>query len=210
MQIIPTILEKNFTEAELKVLAVKNLVKRIQIDVIDGVFSFGKTFELELINKIERTENVLWETHLMVKEPINWIEKSIHINATRIVGQVELMSDREKFINKIKDAGLEAGLAFDIETEIDEIPEETDMVLLLGRKSGFGSHPMDDKVDKKIEQLINLRKERDLDFLIGVDGGVNEDNIKKLEDIGVDVVYCGGAVFNGNVEDNLKRLNYAS
>ena len=210
MQVIPTILEKNFTEAELKILAVKNLVKRIQIDVIDGVFSFGKTFELELINKIERTENVLWETHLMVKEPINWIEKSIHINVTRIVGQVELMSDREKFINKVKDAGLEAGLAFDIETEIDEIPEETDVVLLLGRKSGFGSHPMDDKVYKKIEQLANLRKERDLDFLIGVDGGINKDNIKKLEDIGVDVVYCGGAVFNGKVEDNLKRLNYVS
>lgn len=210
MQVIPTILEKNFTEAELKVLAVKNLVKRIQIDVIDGVFSFGKTFELELINKVEGTDNVLWETHLMVKEPINWIEKSIHINATRIVGQVEMMTNREKFINKVKDAGLEAGLAFDIETKIDEIPEETDVVLLLGRKSGFESHPMDDKVYKKIEELANLRKEKDLDFLIGVDGGINEDNIKKLEDMGVDIAYCGGAVFNGKVEDNLKRLNYVS
>jgi len=210
MQVIPTILEKNFTEAELKVLAVKNLVKRIQIDVIDGTFSFGKTFELELINKIEGTDNVLWETHLMVKEPINWIEKSIHINATRIVGQVEMMSDREKFINKVKDAGLEAGLAFDIETKIEEIPEETDVVLLLGRKSGFGSYPIDNKVYKKIEELVNLKKERDLDFLIGVDGGINEDNIKKLGDIGVDIAYCGGAVFNGKVEDNLKRLNYVS
>lgn len=210
MQVIPTILEKNFTEAELKVLAVKNLVKRIQIDVIDGTFSFGKTFELELINKIEGTDNVLWETHLMVKEPINWIEKSIHINATRIVGQVEMMSDREKFINKVKDAGLEAGLAFDIETKIEEIPEETDVVLLLGRKSGFGSYPIDNKVYKKIEELVNLKKERDLDFLIGVDGGINEDNIKKLEDIGVDIAYCGGAIFNGKVEDNLKRLNYVS
>ncbi len=210
MQVIPTILEKNFTEAELKVLAVKNLVKRIQIDVIDGTFSFGKTFELELINKIEGTDNVLWETHLMVKEPINWIEKSIHINATRIVGQVEMMSDREKFINKVKDAGLEAGLAFDIETKIEEIPEETDVVLLLGRKSGFGSYPIDNKVYKKIEELVSLKKERDLDFLIGVDGGINEDNIKKLGDIGVDIAYCGGAVFNGKVEDNLKRLNYVS
>ncbi len=210
MQIIPTILEKDFDQAQEKILAVKNLVKRIQIDVIDGVFSFGKTFELELINRIENTDNILWETHLMVKEPINWIEKSIHINATRIIGQVEMMSDREKFINKVKDAGLEAGLAFDIETEIDGIPEETDVIVLLGRKSGFGSWPMEDKVYKKIKQLVNLRKDRDLDFLIGVDGGINEDNIKKLEDAGVEIAYCGGAVFNGKVENNLEKLNYVS
>lgn len=210
MQVIPTILEKNFSEAEIKILAVKNLVKRIQIDVTDGVFNFGKTFELELINRIENTDNILWETHLMVKEPINWIEKSIYVNATRIIGQVEMMSDREEFVNKIKDAGLEAGLAFDIETEISQIPEETDIVLLLGRKSGFGNWPMENKVYEKINELIRHREEMGLEFLIGVDGGVNSNNIKKLEDIGVDVVYCGGAVFNGNVEDNLKKLNYAS
>ena len=181
MQIIPTILEKNFTDAETKVLAVKDLVKRIQIDVIDGTFNFGKTFELELINRIEGTESILWETHLMVKEPINWIEKSVHINATRIIGQVEMMSNREGFVTKVKDTGLEAGLAFDIETEIGEIPEETDIVLLLGRKSGFGSLPMEeDKVSKKIQELIKIRNENKLNFLIGVDGGVNQNNIKKL------------------------------
>ena len=62
MQIIPTILEKDFDQAQEKILAVKNLVKRIQIDVIDGVFSFGKTFELELINRIANTDNILWQT----------------------------------------------------------------------------------------------------------------------------------------------------
>ncbi len=211
MQIIPTILEKNFTDAETKVLVVKNLVKRIQVDVIDGVFSFGKTFELELINRIEGTDNILWETHLMVKEPINWIEKSIHINTTRIIGQVEMMSDRENFITRVKNAGLEAGLAFDIETEIGEIPEETDVVLLLGRKAGFESLSMEeDKVYRKIQQLIRFRIENSLRFLIGVDGGVNTSNIKKLEDAGVEIAYCGGAVFNGKVENNLKELNYAS
>lgn len=211
MQVIPTILEKNFNQAETKILAVKDLTKRIQIDVIDGSFSFGKTFELELINRIENAENVLWETHLMVKEPINWIEKSIFINSSRIIGQVELMSDKEKFINEVKSNGLEAGLAFDIETEISEIPEETDMVLLLGRKAGFESYPLDEeKIYKKIQKLVNLKDKNGMRFLIGVDGGVNADNIKKLGDMGIDVAYCGGAVFNGKVEDNLEKLNYAS
>lgn len=205
MQIIPTILERDFGRAEEKILAVKDKFRRIQLDVIDGFFTYGKTFELELITKIENTENVLWETHLMVKEPVNWIEKSIFINSCRIIGQVEMMSDRGKFIKKVKDKGLEAGLAFDIDTEVSEIPEETDIVLLLGRKAGFGSLPMEEKIFEKIKQLTRIKNENGLSFLIGVDGGVNNDNIKKLEDMGAEIAYCGRAVFDDKVEDKLKN-----
>jgi ribulose-phosphate 3-epimerase len=150
MQIIPTILEKNFSVAKDKILRVKNLVKWVQVDVIDGYFSNGKTFELELINSIEGVENILWETHLMVKDPIKWIRKSIFINASRIIGQVEMMPNINDFVKKVKDEGLEAGLAIDIETPIIEVPEETNLVLLLSRKAGFEPFPFDEKIYKKI------------------------------------------------------------
>ena len=205
MQIIPTILESDFAAAEKKIIQVKGQFKRIQIDVIDNVFTSGKTFELELINRLENTDNILWETHLMVKEPINWIKKSIFINSSRIIGQVEMMSDREKFVTQVKDNGADAGLAFDINSEVGNIPEETDVVLLLGRKAGFGSWPIDEKIYKKIQQLVKLREENRLKFLIGVDGGINFDNIKKLEDTGAEIAYCGRAVFSDKVEDNLKK-----
>jgi len=208
MQIIPTILEKDFNRAKEKILVVKDLVKWIQIDVIDGFFTFGKTFELELITKIEGVENLLWETHLMVKEPINWIEKSIFINTSRIIGQVEMMSDREKFVKKVKDKGVEAGLAIDIGTDIGEIPEETDLVLLMGRKAGFESYPFEEVIYKRIRQLVKIRAKNKLDFKIGIDGGVNENNINKLEEAGAEIAYCGGAIFNGKVKDNLEKLNY--
>lgn len=208
MQIIPTILEKDFSVAREKILKVKNLVKWVQLDVIDGYFSSGKTFELELINSIEGTENILWETHLMVKDPIKWIKKSIFVNASRIIGQVEMMPDRNDFIKKIKDEGLDAGLAIDINTPIGEIPKETNLVLLLSRKSGFESFPFEEKIYKKISDLNRRRNDNGLAFKIGIDGGVNQTNIKKLEDCGADVAYCGSAVFSGNVEDNLKKINY--
>jgi ribulose-phosphate 3-epimerase len=208
MQIIPTILEKNFSVAKDKILRVKNLVKWVQVDVIDGYFSNGKTFELELINSIEGVENILWETHLMVKDPIKWIRKSIFINASRIIGQVEMMPNINDFVKKVKDEGLEAGLAIDIETPIIEIPEETNLVLLLSRKAGFESFPFEEKIYKKIVDLNKQRIDRGLTFKIGIDGGVNQMNIKKLEDSGADIAYCGTSVFGGNVEDNLKKLNY--
>lgn len=211
MQVIPTILEKSFDEAKDRILRLKDQVRWIQIDVIDGYFSFGKTFELELLTKVEGSENVLWETHLMVKEPINWIKKSMFINCSRIIGQVEMMSNRDEFIKKVKDNNVEAGLAFDIDTEVtDDIPEETDVILLLSRKSGFESQPFEEKVYEKIEKLVEIRKNNQLNFRIGIDGGVNEENIGILKNKGVEIAYCGGSVFGGKVEDNLKKLNYAS
>lgn len=211
MQIIPAILEKNFDQAWNKIRQIKDFSKWIQIDVIDSKFSFGKTFELELLNdNPEETENTLWDIHLMVEEPINWIEKCNFVGASRIIGQVEKMSDRESFINEVKNLGIDVGLAFDIDTKIGEIPRETDLVLLMGRKSGFESQILDERVFEKIKELIKIKNEGDYRFLIAVDGGVNENNIKKFNESGVDIVYCTGAIFNGMVEDNLEKLKYVS
>jgi len=209
MQIIPTILEKDFAQAQNNILAVKDDFKWIQIDVIDGYFSFGKTFELELINKIDQVENILWDIHLMVKEPKNWIKKCDFISASRIIGQVEMMSDKDFFIKTIKDMGIEAGLAYDINTEIEEITQDTDIVLLLGRKAGFEPEPFDDLIFEKIKKLIQIRKEKRLNFKISVDGGINEKNIGQLKNEGVEIAYCGGAIFNGIVGNNIKKIKYA-
>jgi len=209
MQIIPTILEKDFSLAEIKIKLIKDKTRWIQIDVLDGYFSEGKSFELELLNKIQKEiQNNLLEIHLMVKEPIKWIEKCNFVGASRIIGQVEKMSDRKKFVGEVKNMGLEAGLAFDVETDIDEIPLETDLILLMGRKAGFEVIEFDKKILKKIEILVNLRRNREMDFEIGIDGGVDFETIKKIKNIGVEIAYCGGAIFNGMVDDNFEKLKY--
>jgi len=211
MQVVPAILEKDFNQAWIKIRQVKSLTKWIQIDVIDGKFSFGKTFELELLNKTqEETESTLWDIHLMTEEPINWVEKCNFVGAMRIIGQVEKMGNRDDFINKIKDLGLDAGLAFDIDTEVDNVPEETNLVLLMGRKCGFEPMDIDKRIFEKIKKLKSLRDEGNYKFLIGVDGGINLDNIQKIKDSGADIVYCTGAIFNGMVEDNFNKLKYVS
>ena len=210
MQIIPTILEKNFAQAQNNILMVKDFFKWVQIDVIDGHFSFGKTFELELINKIDQVENILWDIHLMVKEPKNWIKKCDFISASRITGQVEMMSDKNYFVKTVKDMGIEVGLAYDINTDIREIPPEVDIVLLLGRKAGFEPQLLDNLIFQKIKKLIQIKQDNGLNFKIGVDGGVNDENIGQLKNEGVEIAYCGGAIFSGIVENNIKKIKYAS
>lgn len=191
MQIIPTVLEKNFRMAEERVKRVKDISSWIQVDVIDGAYNFDKSFELELINKFDIiTDNLLWDIHLMVREPINWIEKCIFIGASRLIGQVEMMEDRQKFVEKVKLDGLEAGLGFDIETEIDNIPKETDVVLLMGRKAGFEMAEFDEKVINKIKKV------KEMGFRVGIDGGVNLKNIGLLEKEGVGIIYSGNSYFD--------------
>ena len=210
MQIIPTILEKEISSAEIKLRLIKDKSRWIQIDVIDGFFSPGKSFELELLNKMQKElQNNLLEIHLMVKEPIKWIEKCNFVGACRIIGQVEKMSDRKEFVEEIKDMGLEAGLAFDVETEIGEIPDETDLILLMGRKSGFESAEFEEEIYKKIEDLAKFKKENKMDFKIGIDGGINLEILEKIKKSGAEIAYCGGAIFNGNVNDNFEKLKNA-
>lgn len=211
MIIVPTILEQQFELAQIKIRLIKDKTRWIQVDVIDGVFLKEKTFETELLKKLEKElENNLLEAHLMVKEPIKWVEKCNFVGITRVIGQVEMMSSREEFVEKVKDVGMEVGLAIDIDTEIGEIPKETDLVLLMGRKAGFGSIKIDKNIYKKIKELIKIKEKEDLDFEIGVDGGITLEEIDKIKNTGINIAYCGGAIFNGMVDDNWEKLNYAS
>ncbi len=99
------------------------------------------------------------------------------------------MSGKEEFVKKVKDEGMEAGLGFEIETEIGDIPEETDLVLLMARKAGFGEIPLDERIFERIKKV------KEMGFRVGVDGGVNLENLKKLKNLEVDVVYSGSQYF---------------
>jgi len=102
---------------------------------------------------------------------------------------------------------MEAGLAFDIDTRLDnDIPYDTDIILLMGRKLGFGKQELDKKIWDKIEQLKQIRKDKDLQFAIGVDGGISQEVIANLVRTGVGTAYCTGAIYGGNVIDNWKKL----
>lgn len=200
IQIIPTVFEKDFANARMRLGEIDKTSRWIQVDVIDGIFSYGRTFDLELINKAEGGEKKLWDIHLMVKEPVKWFEKCVFVGASRIIGQVEMMSDRNEFVDRVKTEAVEVGLAFDIDTKVDDnIPKETDMVLLMARKAGFGEKEIDEGIFKKIE------KAKKMNLTVAVDGGVDEDNIFLFENAGVDIVYCGSHYFE--VKNAIERRN---
>jgi len=187
MIIVPTIFEKDPLLAEARWEQIKETTRWVQVDVIDGVYGKGKSFDLELVKKIIPDQDKLVEIHLMVKEPISWINKCIEAGATRVVGQIEMMSDVGAFIKKATDEGLEAGLGWDAETDFDpkKVPEGTDLVLFMGRDAGFEAKDFDEKILEKVK----LAKSSGL--RVGWDGGINKAIENKLKLAGVDIAYVG-------------------
>ena len=196
-EIIPVILTKSTTDLESKIRAVEESVKRVQIDIVDGNFAANLTISPEVLSRLETT--LSFDIHLMVKKPLTWIEKCHLALADRLISQVEAVDDQEKFIAQVIESGMAAGLAIGLETKLKELNLEAlaacDTVLLLAVETGFGGQEFNRSVLGKIKSLKKIREENNFHFKIGVDGGLNQENIRQVALAGADELIVGGAIF---------------
>jgi ribulose-phosphate 3-epimerase len=174
--IVPALLVKDISSLEEEIKKVEGFTEKIQVDVIDGKFAAIETVTPEMLINIETEANI--EVHLMVEEPVNWIERCVTAGVTAVYGQVEKMSDIQRFITESEEAGLGTGLAIDIGTPVSEIEDwinMVDAVLLMSVVAGAQGQEFDEKVLEKIKEVREISS-----FVcIVVDGGLNEANIKK-------------------------------
>lgn len=198
MDIIPAILTDSAEELEekIRVFEIMGKFKKLHLDIIDGEFAENKTVSLEAVAAIETS--MAYDIHLMVSEPVLWVERCVLASAERVIGQIEKMGDQEVFVKKVLEAGLKPGLAVDLETPIERLDpmviSELDAVLLMGVRAGFGGQEFNPITLDKIEKLGLLRDAEGASFKICVDGGINSQNIKQAEEAGADEVAVGEAL----------------
>lgn len=209
MEIIPAILTNDPNELADLISKVEGIAKRVQIDIIDGVFVNNKTIDPIALGDLET--NLLLDFHLMTKEPIDWVEKCLGGQADRIIGQIEKMKDQLSFIGKVEEVGAQCGLGLDLTTPIGFITPQAfhavDVILIMSVPVGWGGQKFDDSVFEKIKELNYIREKEKARFKICVDGGVTKELIKDLEKLGVDEVSIGRRVFEGNMKKNLDELS---
>lgn len=219
VDIIPAILTDNITELTEKVKRVNEVsymeevsVRKIQIDIIDGVFVDNKTIDPANIVGLDTDLGI--DFHLMVKEPINWVEKCANAGADRIIGQIEMMGSQVDFVGKVQETGLYVGLAVDLETPISKLDpvilSNVDVVLLMAVKAGWGGQKFDKGVLGKIKELDEIRARDKTPFKICVDGGETTDVIDDTHYAGADEVVIGQRLFNGDLAENIKRFAEAA
>lgn len=206
VQIIPTLFsttEEEYKQRLAKLSASSFKDGWVQFDLMDNKFVPNLSIGLDVIKKYPL--DFKKEAQLMVVDPGQWIDGLIDLKVDRIVFPVEIDENILDFINQVKDNNIEVGLSLNPETETEQLDSYIDLldaILLMGVKPGMENQQLNPGTYWKIKAV----KQKLSGLKVGVDGGVNDTNVKQLVDSGVDYLAIGSYLFNGEFDENLESL----
>ncbi len=179
----------------------------MHLDVMDGLFVPSISLGMPVITSLRKKTDVIFDTHLMINEPIRYIEEFVKAGSDIITVHVEACNDVKLTLEKIKSYGIKAGVVINPQTPVSEVLpylDMVDMILVMSVNPGFGGQKYIDEVTGKIADLRKIIDAIDREIELEVDGGVNMSNIKTVLEAGADVIVAGSAVFSGDIEKNVK------
>ncbi len=181
----------------------------VHIDVMDGMFVPAISFGAPIISSIRDCTERIFDVHLMIEEPIRYIDDFVEAGADSISVHVEACKHLDRTIEAIKSRGVLASAVLNPSTplsELEYILPELDMVLLMGVNPGFGAQRFIPYTLQKIRDLRKMIRSRGCQTDIEIDGGVNFDNVRDILDAGANVIVTGSTVFAGDITGNVTRF----
>lgn len=200
-EIIPAILVKDRGELLACIARVKDHVKTIQIDIMDGAFVPNKTIGIEELKDLPEAS---YEFHWMVKDPLKWIEQmpGDHVHLVHI----EAISSFEELKKTVEKAGGRLGIALNPETPLEKVlpyASEVQKVLVMTVHPGFSGQKYLQGMEEKIKRL----RERYPKLDIEVDGGINPQTISRAYAAGANVLAAASAVFSAeDIKQAVEKL----
>ena len=211
IKLAPSILSADFARLLEDVKKVEKAgCEYLHIDVMDGHFVPNITLGPGIVKSLRKDVNMVFDAHLMIENPDNYIKEFADAGCDIIVVHQEACTHLHRTIQNIKSHGIKAGVALNPATPIETIKyvlQDVDMVLLMSVNPGFGGQSYIPVVTEKIKALKALIDEMNLDIDIEVDGGVKPSNIAEVVNAGANVIVAGSAIFNaGNIDEAVKSL----
>lgn len=204
LEVIPGILEQDWESIERKIEMVKPFAQSIHIDLLDGVFAPNKTW-LDPKPFSKYKNDLILEVHMMVDDPVKYIDPFAEAGFSRFIGQIEKMPDVVDFVAKAEMNG-EVGLAIDSETPVEKITiplEDLDFVFVMTVKAGFSHQSFLPEMLEKVKAL----RSKDEWIPIEVDGGINDQTIIDARAAGATRFVSTGYLFrHPNLKDGYKTL----
>lgn len=170
----------------------------VHMDIMDGRFVPNLSFGPQLVEALRKRTAAVLDVHLMIQEPGNYIEAFAASGADSITFHVEAAVHSHRLLGAIRDLGKKAGISIVPSTPpalIDELLPFADLVLVMTVNPGFGGQRLIPECLDKVRKLAETRKQRGLDLLISVDGGIHEGTATAAREAGADVLVVGSAFF---------------
>ena len=182
----------------------------LHLDVMDGLFVPNETFNWELVKEIKKASNLIIDTHLMIEKPEEYIDNYLDTESDYLVFHIEATDFPKEIIEKVKAKGKRVGISIKPKTQVDEILPylaNLDLVLVMSVEPGFGGQKfMIDMLDK-VKELKSLREKNNYNYLIEIDGGINNDTAPLAKEAGCDIVVAGTYFFkNPDLKQTVKDL----
>lgn len=182
-------------------------VDYIHLDVMDGIFVENKTYTYEEFYNITRLTTKPKDIHLMVSDVKKYIDEFSKMKPEFLTFHYEAVSEVSSVINYIKELGIKVGMSIKPSTDIAEIAKYLpylDLVLVMSVEPGRGGQAFIEESTKKIEQLYNLREKENYNYVIEVDGGINDTTMKKCYK--ADICVVGSFITKQDYEEALRKL----
>lgn len=215
VKISPSLLSADFSCLEESIEAVRD-AEMLHLDIMDGHFVPNISFGPCVIRKIRPITNQIFDTHLMISHPRDYIDDFVDCGSDMITVHAESFKDVDEIreaVSEINDRGIKSGLSINPPTEfetIKEVLEDLDLLLIMTVNPGFGGQGFMEEVVPKIEKASDYVQEHELDLEISVDGGISPKTAPSVVEAGADVLVAGSAIFGGDPEENLKKLRIST
>ena len=198
----PSLLSADFSNLEKSIRQVEKKTKWLHLDVMDGHFVPNLTFGYPLIKAIRKTTDILFDAHLMVTNPSDFVEFFAEAGVNAFTFHVESCVHVDRLVASIHEANMKAGIALVPTTPLSAITEIlplVDLVLVMTVNPGFSGQKFIPYCVEKIKKLAIAKKEKGYNYYVSVDGGINNHTLPIVLEAGADVVVSGSSFFSGEL-----------